>query len=319
MRTLLAAVLVALVPGRAQAHPFDLAALELASQGEVVQVRLECALPVALEAARVPEGSDLSPAGLARLTPALFAATLGSGAMTAEGRPCRWGAPEASVSGIRIQLRAAARCEVAPGALRLTLPFVEERPPTFRILGVATLDGTHLEFQAGPGRETVVLQGPPPSAGATVVRTLASPWTQLPLLLLLVLAVGTSGRGTALALGAALGAMGAGWVLGRAGVSIAPGVLRVALVLALLAPLVEPLLRRAAVARWRLGLLGGAVAGLGLAGVPLNAAGAAAVALGLLGAAALSLLLARATATPGRGRVAAGLLAVLVGAAALLA
>jgi hypothetical protein len=302
VRRLLPLAALLLLPARAAAHPFDLASLELTSQQDVVQARLECALPVALEAARLPEGTDLSPAGVSRTLPALFAATLGSGALTVDGRPCRWGSPEGSVEGIRIQLRVAARCDAAPGALKLTLPFVDERPPTFRILGVATLGGQHLEFQAGPGRQTVALQGPPASARESLVRGLElprrSPFARLALLLLLALPLGASRRDGLLGLGAAVIGLSVGVALGHDGVSIAATLLRVAAGLAVGAGLLEPLLRRVAWGRWRLGLLAGAVIGLGL-----GATSAASMALAGL---AVELGIAGALAVVGAARLRVG-------------
>ena len=279
-----------LLPAAAAAHPQDLAYLQLQARGDAVEAALDIGAPVLLPLAQLPTSTDLTPAGIAGAAPALFAATLGSGALTSEGQPCTWAAPEASIDGMRIRIRASAICERAPGKLHLTLPFMEQTAPTFQLIGRAELDGLQREFHGGPGREEISLEGPPPSSLtrlASEARGLLAPGAGLlALFAALALALAGTRRERGLSVAALLGAVLAGAAAARL-VALAPEPTRIAAGIAVFALAAELAWVAEPTHRWRFALPAGLV--LGLAIFP-EVHGAAVATTGLVGLGAISLL-----------------------------
>ena len=257
--------MVVWVPAAAWAHPADLGSLEVTGQGDVLTATVDLGAPLALQVAQLPPDADLSPSGITAAAPALFAATLGGGALRSEGQPCAWGAPVAALDGFRIRVRAAARCAVPPGAVRWTLPFVAQMPPTFVLYGRARLDGITQSFRMTPGREVLLLRGRARSRWRGAVDRLARGAALdavLPLGLAL-LALGFVGgwRARLWSMGAlVLGALG-GAALGHAA-HLAPRPLALAAALGAAALAVEAVRARDLPGRWGLAALTGAVAGL---------------------------------------------------------
>ena len=305
---------VLLFPAAALAHPIDVAYLEIQADGDVVVATIDLGVSVALEASKLGSDSDLSPAGISKAAPALFAGTLGSGALEVEGEPCRWGDPVAAIDGIRIRIRAAARCTDAPGRLKYTLPFVEATAPTFRLLGQAQLQGQKREFLLGPGREVVSLEGPAPSSGSQVVRgalQLAEPGVGLLALLgALALALAGTSRERLVALLALIVAVLVGALLGRL-VPLSPRPVQWAAAIGGAALALESAWVRDPSRRWQLALPVGIVLGMDLSPSLPGIAALGGFGVSLLLACAIAAALGR-LARPGRiARVAT--LLVLVG------
>jgi hypothetical protein len=281
-----------LAPAAAGAHPLDQAGLDLEGRGEVVTATLDVGAPVALELTRLPPEADLSPAGIAAAAPQLFAATLGSGALEVEGQPCAWGAPVAAADGIRIRIRAAARCPLPPGKLRWTLPFVEETAPTFRVVGQADLDGRRQSFALGPGREVVALEGPPAPRSTQVLRVVGrglGPGGLLLLFAALASALAAPRRAGPVALVALLAGAWVGLGLSLAGLRLAPRPVELATAIGVVALAMRGFARQPPSGA-PLTAATGLCAGLALAGsTPGIALGAVAFAACALGALALPL------------------------------
>ncbi|MBS2031680.1 MAG: hypothetical protein JST54_27535 [Deltaproteobacteria bacterium] len=282
-----------LLPAAAQAHPLDVAYLEIQADGDVVTATIDLGVPVALEASRLGADSDLSPAGISKAAPALFAGTIGSGVLEVEGQACRWGEPVAAIDGIRIRIRAAARCADAPGRLHYTLPFVESTAPTFRLLGQARLQGQKRDFQLGPGREVVSLDGPAPSTAPQLVRGAFQLADGVGLLALLgALALALAGRERLAAVMALALAVLAGSLLGRF-VPLSPRPLQWAAVLGGVALALESAWIREPTRRWRFAAPIGLVLGLALAPSLPGMAALGGLGVALLLACALALGLGR--------------------------
>jgi hypothetical protein len=90
-----------------------------------------------------------------------FAATLGSGALSLGGAPCRLHPTKLAEAGERIDIEAEGTCAEANGELRWPLPFIERGPPSFRLLVHANLDGVDQERVLEGGDATLRLSGPP--------------------------------------------------------------------------------------------------------------------------------------------------------------
>ena len=138
------------------AHVLDVGYLRLHADGARVHVSLDIAAPLAQQLAQLPPLSGTISEGQAG---AALGATLGSGPLTRNGKPCRFGPISGKLDGERLALEGDAECDEEAGPLVWSLPFLEKTPLTFRLLGQAQVDDKETEFALEPGQEHLSLEG----------------------------------------------------------------------------------------------------------------------------------------------------------------
>lgn len=125
-------------PFRAEAHPMDLAALQITSQED----RLLFAFRVhrlALERIIEVKEPGLTDEHLPNVARPFFQATLGAGPAEWGGKNCEWSRPELAPAGEAdfVEMKVVAICTNSPREpfhLRFDLPFLKTQPPAFQIV-----------------------------------------------------------------------------------------------------------------------------------------------------------------------------------------
>ncbi len=146
-----------LLASPAQAHPLDLAVLNLSASGKQIDARLEMNPGIAAQLLKI-DLNDL-PSKLSANSSALYQLTLGESKLSLAQTPCTWnGTNPISVTIENPQLlivHAQATCAFESGAFSLELPYLRKLIPTYRLMYMAKINGNENVGDADPARPEI--------------------------------------------------------------------------------------------------------------------------------------------------------------------